>query len=91
LPFHANLLQAAIAVNAPVQPVALKFVDAQSLKHSLAPCYGDDDTLLSSVWRTLCAPPLLAEVHYGPTEQHLGRSRREWAQDLRSRVAELAQ
>ena len=91
LPFHANLLQAAIAVNAPVQPVALKFVDAQSQTRSLAPCYRDDDTLLSSVWRTLCAPPLLAEVHYGATEQHLGRSRREWAHDLRERVAHLAQ
>jgi 1-acyl-sn-glycerol-3-phosphate acyltransferase len=91
LPFHANLLQAAIAVNAPVQPVALKFVDVQSQDRSLAPCYGDDDTLLSSVWRTLCAPPLLAEVHYGEPEQHQGRSRREWAQDLRHRVAELAQ
>ena len=91
LPFHANLLQAAIVVNAPVQPVALKFVDAQSQTRSLAPCYRDDDTLLSSVWRTLCSPPLLAEVHYGATEQHLGRSRREWAHDLRERVAQLAQ
>ena len=91
LPFHANLLQAAIAVNAPVQPVALKFVDAQSQNRSLAPCYGADDTLLGSVWRTLCAPPLQAEVNYGTPETHQSRSRREWAQDLRARVGELAQ
>ena len=91
LPFHANLLQAAIAVNAPVQPVALKFVDAHSQSRSFAPCYRDDDTLLSSVWRTLCAPPLLAEVHYGTIERHQGRSRREWAHDLRERVTQLTQ
>ena len=91
LPFHANLLQAAIAVNVSVQPVALKFLDAQTQDRSLAPCYGNDDTLLSSVWRTLCAPPLLAEVHYGVPEVHQGRTRREWAQDLRERVAQLTQ
>ena len=29
LPFHANLIQAAIPADAPVQPVALQFVDGQ--------------------------------------------------------------
>ena len=30
LPFHANLIQAAIAADSPVQPVAIQFVDAKS-------------------------------------------------------------
>ena len=30
LPFHANLIQAAISADAPVQPVALRFVEAAS-------------------------------------------------------------
>ncbi len=91
LPFHANLLQAAIAVDAPIQPIALQFLDAQTKQVSLAPCYHHDDTLLSSLWRTLCAPPLLAQVRYGEIEHAQGRSRRVWAQDLQATVAQLCQ
>jgi 1-acyl-sn-glycerol-3-phosphate acyltransferase len=89
LPFHANLLQAAISADAPIQPVALQFIDAQSDEVSLAPCYRDDDTLISSLWRTLCAPPLLAQVRYGEKQTAQGRSRREWAHDLEVIVAQL--
>ncbi|WP_310627120.1 lysophospholipid acyltransferase family protein [Limnohabitans sp.] len=89
LPFHANLLQAAVAAHAPIQPVALQFIDAHTHDVSLAPCYRDDDTLASSLWRTLCAPPLLAQVRYGDKQYADGRSRREWAQDLHATVAHL--
>jgi len=89
LPFHANLLQAAISAEAPIQPIALQFFDAQTQEVSLAPCYRDDDTLISSLWRTLCAPPLLAQVRYGDKQQADGRNRREWAQDLQATVAQL--
>jgi len=89
LPFHANLLQAAISAEAPIQPIALQFIDAHTHAISLAPCYRDDDTLISSLWRTLCAPPLLAQVRYGEPQQADGRNRREWAQDLQATVAHL--
>jgi 1-acyl-sn-glycerol-3-phosphate acyltransferase len=89
LPFHANLLQAAISVDAPIQPVALQFLDAQTQQVSFAPCYRHDDTLVSSLWRTLCAPPLLAQVRYGDTQMAQGRHRREWALDLQTTVAHL--
>jgi 1-acyl-sn-glycerol-3-phosphate acyltransferase len=88
-PFHANLLQAAISAEAPIQPIALQFIDAHTHAISLAPCYRDDDTLVSSLWRTLCAPPLLAQVRYGDKQHAEGRSRREWAQDLQATVANL--
>lgn len=91
LPFHANLLQAAISADAPIQPVALQFIDAHTHQRSLAPCYRDDDTLISSLWRTLCAPPLLAQVRYGDKQQAEGRNRRAWAQDLQAHVADLCQ
>ncbi len=42
LPFHANLLQAAISSEAPVQPVALSFVDAATGRVSFAPIYVGD-------------------------------------------------
>jgi 1-acyl-sn-glycerol-3-phosphate acyltransferase len=89
LPFHANLLQAAIAVDVPIQPVALQFLDSQTRALSLAPCYHAHDTLLSSMWRTLSAPPLLAQVRYGVTQRAQGRNRREWAHDLRESIADL--
>ena len=90
-PFHANLLQAAISADAPIQPIALQFFDAQTHEVSLAPCYRDDDTLISSLWRTLCAPPLLAQVRYGEPQEAHGRNRREWAQALNVTVSELTQ
>jgi 1-acyl-sn-glycerol-3-phosphate acyltransferase len=89
LPFHANLLQAAISAQVPVQPVALQFVVAATQQRSLAPCYHAQDTLVGSLWRTLCAPPLLAQVRYGDKQFAQGRNRREWAQDLQATVAHL--
>ena len=89
LPFHANLLQAAISVNAPVQPVALQFVDAASGQISFAPCYVGDDSLWQSLWRTLCADNVQAVVQFGTPERAQGRDRRAWAADLRQMIAQL--
>ena len=89
LPFHANLFQSAISAHAPVQPVALQFVDAATGEHSLAPCYIDDDTLLGSIWRTLTAPPLCAVVTFGEPQLAQGRERRAWAADVRSTLERL--
>lgn len=89
LPFHANLIQAAIAAEAPVQPMSLKFVDARTGEMTLAPCYIGDDTLLVSVWRTLTAAPITAVVHFGQAQTANGRDRRQWAHDLRASVQAL--
>jgi len=91
LPFHANLLQAAIAVNAPVQALAIRFVDADTGQRSLAPCYIGDDTLVQSLWRTLCTSGLQAQVVLGVTEYPQGRDRRTWAADLHAQVQDLMQ
>lgn len=91
LPFHANLLQAAVQGDAPVQPVGLRFVDQASGQTSYAPSYIGDETLLGSIWRTLCAPRLVAVVHYGEKEEAQGRDRRAWSQDLRVTVDRLRQ
>ena len=89
LPFHANLIQAAIAAEAPVQPTAMKFIDQQSGQISLAPCYIGDDTLLGSVWRTLTSDGIEAVVHFGQPQTADGRDRRAWAHDLRAEVIRL--
>ena len=89
LPFHANLIQAAISAPAPVQPVALRFLDARTGRTSLAPCYIGDDSLLRSVWRTLTTPEIVATVTYGTPQTADGRDRRSWAADLRASVDAL--
>lgn len=89
LPFHANLLQAALSSGAPVQPAALRFADAQSGETSSAPRYVDDDSLVASLWNTLKAPPLLAIVRFGEPQLPEGRDRRGWARSLHADVQEL--
>ncbi|MGA0569936.1 lysophospholipid acyltransferase family protein [Variovorax sp. VNK109] len=65
LPFHANLMQAAISAPAPLQPVGMRFVDAATGETSFAPSYIGDETLIGSIWRTLTAPPIVAVVNFG--------------------------
>lgn len=89
LPFHGNLLQAAISCDVPAQPVALQFIDAATGAASFAPCYVGTDTLVRSVWRTLCARGVVAEVRFGPPQWASGRERRIWANDLRLAVQTL--
>ncbi|MBS0450678.1 MAG: 1-acyl-sn-glycerol-3-phosphate acyltransferase [Proteobacteria bacterium] len=89
LPFHANLLQAAISSGAPVQPAALRFANRSDDSTSFAAAYIDDDTLVASVWRTLSAPPLTAYVRFGDPQDSHGRERRAWAQALHAEVETL--
>lgn len=91
LPFHGNLIQAAISAQAPVQPVGLSFLDTRTLAMSRAPCYVGDDTLVGSIWRTLAARAITAVVRYGQPQLAQGRDRRAWAVDLRSAVEGLRQ
>ena len=88
LPFHANLLQAAVSAGSPVQPVAVQFLDAHG-QRSLAPCYVGDDTLLGSVWRTARARGITVRIVFGEPQSAEGRERRAWAHALREDVIRL--
>ena len=89
LPFHANLFQAAIAANAPVQPVALQFIDTRTGQRSTSACYINDDTLVDSVWRALTTPSLAVVITFGEPQWAEGRDRRAWALAMRQAVADL--
>ena len=91
LPFHANLLQAALEAHAPAQPVGLRFIDQASGQTSHAPSFTGNETMLGSLWRTVCAPPLVAVVHYGPPEPSGEHDRRSLSQQLRATVDVLRQ
>ena len=89
LPFHANLIEAAIVSNVPVQPVALQFIDRTTGEPSFAPCYIDDDTLAGSVWRTLVTPGIAVVITFGETQLAEGRDRRAWSKALQQAVSDL--
>ena len=61
LPFHANLLQAAIAQGSVVQAVALVYADTQHAPSPHAEFVGDT-TLAQSLWRLACAQGLRVQV-----------------------------
>ncbi|MEO8297325.1 MAG: lysophospholipid acyltransferase family protein [Burkholderiales bacterium] len=85
LPFHANLLQAAIVIGAPVQPLALTYADA---RHAVSPAaaYVGDTHLLRSLWSVVCAQGLQARVRVLPTVPSLGLERRVLAQQLHATI-----
>lgn len=85
LPFHANLLQAAIATEAPVQPVALRFSDAAG-EFSRAVEYIGDTTLVESVWRVACGEGVVARVALLPPRAATHADRRMLAQTLRDDI-----
>ena len=88
LPFHANLLQAAISTHAPLLPVALRFVDGDG-RISDAPLFVGETTLVASIWSTLRADGLTARVTYGHPELAAGRDRRTLARDMQQAVQAL--
>ena len=89
LPFHANLIQAAIAAHAPVLPVALRYLDGDTGAVSDAPLFLGETTLLQSVWRTLRADGLQACVRLGEPQMARERDRRAWAADLQQAVGAM--
>ena len=74
LPFHANLIQAAISAHAPVMPVGLHVGEAPRAM---------------SVLRALGAPAFPARGRFGQPQSAQGRDRRQWALDLHAAVDAL--
>jgi 1-acyl-sn-glycerol-3-phosphate acyltransferase len=87
LPFHANLLQAAIATSTPIQPVVLRYADSAQA-YSPAVAYIGGTTLLQSVWRVVSAGGLVAHVDLLPPLATAHADRRALAVHLRELMAE---
>jgi 1-acyl-sn-glycerol-3-phosphate acyltransferase len=86
LPFHANLLQAAVSTETPVQPVVLRFSD-DSQAFSQAVVYVGNTTLMQSVWRVVSARGLKAHVQVLPAVGSRHADRRALTQHLRELMA----
>ena len=86
LPFHANLLQAAISARVDVQPVALRYAD--STEH-ISPVveYIGDTTLLQSLWRVACGDGVTVHVRLLPPAATADVERRPLAAALQAQIA----
>jgi 1-acyl-sn-glycerol-3-phosphate acyltransferase len=87
LPFHANLLQAAIATATPVQPVALRFSDAGSVVSTAAQYLGDT-TLIQSLWRLACGNQVVVRLQVMTAQGTAHADRRALAEHLRATIGE---
>jgi 1-acyl-sn-glycerol-3-phosphate acyltransferase len=88
LPFHANLLQAAIAVSAPVQPVALRYSEL-GRRFAWSAQYIDDTTLIASIWRVVCAVGLRVEITFLPAQASSHADRRALAATLQREIQQV--
>ena len=86
LPFHANLLQAAIATHTPVQAVALRYRDAAS-PVSQAAAFVGEMTLIESLWQVVRARGLEVQVQRLPAIRTEGFERRTLGERLRHEIA----
>ena len=86
LPFHANLLQAAIATETPVQPVAIRFSDS-SHAVSRAVEFVGATTLAQSLWRVASGDELVVRVALLPPRETALVERRALAEQLRGDIA----
>ena len=86
LPFHANLLQAAISTATPIQPVALRFSDST---HAVSPAmeFVGATTLAESLWSSACGDGVVARVAFLAPRDSAGAERRDLARLLRADIA----
>src|SRR5450830_345939 len=87
LPFHANLFEAAIDAGVPVQPYALRYLDAQGKYHPAADFIGEM-TIVESILAILRAGSITAELTQLQSISTAGAHRRELAVVARKVIAD---
>ncbi len=86
LPFHANLFEAAIDAQVPVQPYALRYVDAQGRLHPTVDFVGDM-TFAESMLAILRGDKITAQLIVLPLIDTAGAHRRDLAQLAHGAIA----
>ena len=95
LPFHANLIEAAVQANAAVVPLGLRYFDQQGklIRGENAPVYfAGEITFLQSVLRIVQAPGVIAEVVALPdasgADESPGKQRHALANSARLQISQ---
>lgn len=86
LPFHPNLFEAAIEANVPVQPYALRYVDANGNLHAAADFIGDM-TFVDSMLLIMRSGRMTAQLMPLPLLESTGMHRRDLAAMARQSIA----
>ena len=86
LPFHANLLQAAIVTATPVQPIALRFSDSTDAVSDAVEFVGAT-SLMTSLWTSACGDGVTVRLAFLAPRPSAGVDRRELAGQLRGDIA----
>jgi 1-acyl-sn-glycerol-3-phosphate acyltransferase len=87
LPFHANLLQAAVATESPVLPVVLRWHEPGE-RFSTSARFIGDTTLTQSLWTIASARGLGIDVHILPAVPTAGLDRRALGETLRELISD---
>ncbi|MDM4767605.1 lysophospholipid acyltransferase family protein [Pelomonas sp. SE-A7] len=87
LPFHANLLQAAIATETPIQPMMLRWHEPGQ-RFSTSARFIGDMTLLQSVWSIVSARGLGCELRILLPMESAHADRRALSEHVRELIAE---
>jgi 1-acyl-sn-glycerol-3-phosphate acyltransferase len=90
LPFHANLLEAAIDAKVAVQPYAIEYVDAFGAHHT-AVDYVGETTFVNSFFAILSGAPVRVRLTCLAPIEATGMHRRELAQAARDAIADALQ
>ena len=77
--FHANIFEAAIRSNTPVQPLTLRYLDARTGLPSDAALFIGETSLLSSLRAVMATSSLTTQVHVGACIDPSGQSRKSLA------------
>ena len=86
LPFHANLFEAAIDAQVPIQPLALRYVDAAGALYAGVDYIGDT-SFAQSMMTILRGPQVLAQIFVLPLIASDASHRRELAVTTHDRIA----
>jgi 1-acyl-sn-glycerol-3-phosphate acyltransferase len=86
LPFHANLLQAAVSTGAPVLPLVLRWHEPGE-RFSSSARFIDDMTLARSLWSIASAKGLGIDVQVLPSVMTEGQDRRALGETLRAVIS----
>lgn len=78
--FHSRLFQAVILARAPVQPVAMAYMNESGEPHPLVPFVGDD-VLMNHLWRLLGERSIHVHVTFGPLLSSIAVTPRTMAQN----------
>ncbi|GGP26900.1 lysophospholipid acyltransferase family protein [Silvimonas amylolytica] len=86
LPFRSSLMQAALDSRATIQPVYLRYTDADG-NYNPIPAYIDDMSIVSSLWQILGARGLHAEINFLAPFPADHADRRHLTQFVESRIS----